>query len=356
MNIIFIQNRPTKAGAQHALKRLVTSDLMKKHKIVIITSEKGWLTNELKKFEHIKIIIEKFPSSRSLTAKIFKNKFWAKKIVNKLNNLNIYPHIIQANEYIENLLAYELSKYYKDCKSAVFFRSALMTKRDFYKYKCDKSNIKIAVSDELKNRITLYYKGIINVVYDFLYDKEFFPPKKRSLFFPKRILIIGNPHPNKGWNIALEALEMFNKKYPNVIKELYFTGIPKDKENFKSINNIKYIFKKYDNLSVKARKFDLVISPSKYESFGLANVETLAAGVILLASKRGVVKDILPKEFLFEPNKYELFKRLEYIFRYWSNLNFDLDIIQNIIKTKFSENNVEKLLNIYKGLNWTKKE
>lgn len=357
MNVIFIQSRATKAGAQHALKRLISSELMRKHTVVVITSERGWLTEGLEKFNHVKIIVEKFPSSRSLSAKLFKNRLWARKIINRLNNLNIYPHIIHANEYIENLFVYELSKYYKDCKSAVFLRSDLMTKKDFYKYKCNKNDIKIAVSDELKNKIGLYYEGIVNVVYDFLYEEEFFPPKKRSLYFPKKLLVIGNPHPNKGWDIAIESLNMFNKKYPNIINEIYFTGVPKNENYYKSIDGVKYIFKKYDILSIKAREFDLVISPSKYESFGLANIEILAAGVMLLASKRGVVKDILPKKFLFEPNKDELFNKLEYIYKYWNCLDFNLDIIQKKIKDKFSENNIKKLLNIYyKGLNWSKKE
>jgi glycosyltransferase involved in cell wall biosynthesis len=285
MNVIFIQSRATKAGAQHALKRLISSELMRKHTVVVITSERGWLTEELEKFNHVKIIVEKFPSSRSLSAKLFKNRLWARKIINRLNNLNIYPHIIHANEYIENLFVYELSKYYKDCKSAVFLRSDLMTKKDFYKYKCNKNDIKIAVSDELKNKIGLYYEGIVNVVYDFLYEEEFFPPKKRSLYFPKKLLVIGNPHPNKGWDIAIESLNMFNKKYPNIINEIYFTGVPKNENYYKSIDGVKYIFKKYDILSIKAREFDLVISPSKYdrkkerEKFGIKENQ-IAIGIL----------------------------------------------------------------------------
>jgi hypothetical protein len=39
---------------------------MRKHTVVVITSERGWLTEELEKFNHVNIIVEKFPSSRSL--------------------------------------------------------------------------------------------------------------------------------------------------------------------------------------------------------------------------------------------------------------------------------------------------
>ena len=167
-----------------------------------------------------------------------------------MKNQNLLPDIIHANEYIENILALELSKFFKNCKSAVFFRSALMKEKDFYKYKCEKNDIKIAVSDKLQKEINSYYKGNIKTVYDFLYDDEFYKPKTKSKNFPEKVLIIGNPHPNKGWDIAIDALKSFENKYPSVIKEAHFTGIPKNID-IKQTKNIKLVFnEKFENLGL----------------------------------------------------------------------------------------------------------
>ncbi len=355
MNIVYIQNRASKAGAQHALKRLVTNQKMQKHFIVVITSEKGWLTQELKKYNHIKVLVENFPSSRSLTARIYQNRTWAKRIKKRLEKLDFSPDIIQANEYIENLLTLELSGLY-GCKSAVFFRSALMKEKDFYKYRCEKNDIKIAVSDQLREEINSFYKGDVEIVYDFLNNDEFYTPKPKSRNFPKKILVIGNPHPNKGWHIAIEAIKKFAKIYPAVVEEVHFTGKPTSNTKEK-IENIKLVFnEKFKNLALSARDFDLVISPSKYESFGLANLEVLAAGVLLLSSKRGVVAKLLDEEFLFEPNIEELYKKLEHLYTNWDKIETNLDKIQKKIKKIFSDTNVAKLLDIYlKVLNWTKR-
>jgi len=52
--------------------------------------------------------------------------------------------------------------------------------------------------------------------------------------------------------------------------------------------------------------YDLVINPSRMESFGTAAIEVLAAGVPLLSSRTGVIEQVQESaEMLFPPHRPE---------------------------------------------------
>jgi alpha-1,3-rhamnosyl/mannosyltransferase len=66
-----------------------------------------------------------------------------------------------------------------------------------------------------------------------------------------------------------------------------------------------------------------VVHPSRHESFGLAPVEVLAAGVPLLCSRTGAIAEIQDDgQFLFEPGDITgLADRLAALRAQWSRLD-----------------------------------
>ncbi len=343
MNILYIQRKDTPGGAQQALKRVLNSRYLSAHRIVLVTEGKNSFFPEK---ENITVLRVNFPSSRSLLARVYKNRAWARKVAQIIRNLEFTPDIVHANEYIESLLSLELSRLLK-ATNVISLRSALMTKNDFFKYRCHLGDTLITVSQQMKNDIGNYYGGKLEIVEEFLYESEFFPDKEDLKSFPSKILVIGNPSFNKGWDIAMEAIEKLNTKFPNAVKELGFTGKIKNK---RALRGIKIVHEeKFANLAKGVREYDMVISPSRSESFGLANLETIAAGVPLLASKKGVVAEFMPKEWLFEPNSEELYNRLVFMYENRKKLKFPHEKLKEVIRTRFSEKrSMEKLLDIYR--------
>ena len=85
------------------------------------------------------------------------------------------------------------------------------------------------------------------------------------------------------------------------------------------------------------REYDLVINPSRMETFGMAAVEVLAAGVPLLSSRTGVIEDVQTNPaMLFEPaNPASLAQALRGVLEGWSGMDFGVAPAQRNIRRKF---------------------
>ena len=85
------------------------------------------------------------------------------------------------------------------------------------------------------------------------------------------------------------------------------------------------------------RGYDLVINPTRMESFGMAAIEVLAAGVPLLSSRTGVIEQVQKREeMLFPPSRpVALAAALQHLLTNWNTVDFGVARAQENIRSRF---------------------
>ncbi|MEX2129071.1 MAG: hypothetical protein WD871_12640, partial [Xanthobacteraceae bacterium] len=204
-SILFVQNRTQRAGAQTCLARLLRHDGMRRWSPMLLCSGGGWLVEECARYG-VPVVEEGFPSSRSIPARLYGNNAFGRRIAGKLDAQSARPAIVHANDHTEGLLALELAKRL-GARSAIFVRSPSMTRRDYFKYRCDRYDFISAVGDEIQARVQAWHAGReIALIHDGIYAEEFGPPRPKSAGPPSRVLAIGSALEWKGWADLTEAL------------------------------------------------------------------------------------------------------------------------------------------------------
>jgi len=306
MKLLILQERAHKAGAQYAILRTLRTEAFQKIKPCVILGEKGWLSEQFD-INGINYLVEPFPSSRSLSGKILKNRQFTKKVIQQLPNLP--PEIIIANDHGESLLALEIAKQFNS-KTAAFLRTPGMSERDFLKYKCDRFDLILTIGEELTQRVQSWHpSGNIHATFDGIEDDEFTPTPPISDSFPTHWLIIGGAAPRKGWQDFAEALRIAEKNpdFPTISCD-FTSDAPSrsDEQNNMELDlprRAEFNFiGKVDNLATTAQHYGLCVHPSRAETFGLAAAEIIAAGIPLLASNTGILPRIQSiSHMTFEP-------------------------------------------------------
>lgn len=235
-------------------------------------------------------------------------------------------------------------------------------KRNVYKYFDCNTDCFIAVSEAVKD----YYsnKGIskdkIRVIYDGIdIDKIL---KKDTLNDNKyRIVMLSNIAENKGQIQLIEAINMMPTEVKNKISvDFYGTGstnyisfLKKIVEKY-SLNN-QIIFKGYQqNVYEVLKDYDIGVTLSKVEGFGLVTVEYMAAGLCTIVSDTGANKEIINDKIdglIYRYNDYNDLK--EKILQVVNNPLFANKIVQNAqikIKNFSKEENVNNIQKTYKEI------
>jgi len=349
--IIYLQRRAHKAGAQSALARLLKHPAAVPWNPVLVCSETGWLTRELEK-SGVRVLVQPFPSSRSLAGRLWLNHAFALSVRRRLMEENLVPVLVHANDHAESLLALALSKICK-MPSVLHLRSGGMTRSDWEKYACSRHAHIIAVGDELKQRAQAWHpSGTIHCIYDGLAGDEFAPPKPRPAVFPGRLLVLGSPDAGKGWSDLVEALaQLDNETLPPM--EFHFPADDSEKtrkiftRQFASRFSFRFLGR-IENFQEALRQYDLAINPSRFESFGLAALETLAQGVPLVSSRVGVIERVIKQpEYLFAPGQpADMANALRRLVKNWAALPFDTTGCQQRIRELFLIDRTWKELNL----------
>lgn len=86
-----------------------------------------------------------------------------------------------------------------------------------------------------------------------------------------------------------------------------------------------------------ATQYDLVINPSRNESFGMAAIEVLAAGVPLLSSRTGVIEKVQRNpEMMFAPrDPQSLANAFGNLLARWNETDFGVAEAQTRIRERF---------------------
>ena len=355
--ILFIQRRSSKAGAQTALLRLIVHPRLLRLRPVVVSASPGWLTEQCQR-AGIPAIIEPFPSSRSLIGRLYANRSFARRILHRLKQAGYWPGLVQANDHLEGLLGLSVAKA-AGVPAVVFLRSSEMTKRDFIKYGCHRFDWIGAAGDELAEKAREWLvRGKVDVLYDGLGEDDFFPPKTKSRTFPRKLLVVGSPSHYKGWQDFSQAILVLEQDPEFPALECDFTGEPPDphrndmqlgrtrRATFNFIGRV-------NDLPRFVRQYDLAIHPSREESFGLAPLEILAAGVPLICTRTGVIAKVhANSQLLCSPHDPDdLASVLRGAWKYWDSLDPALISSQRLIRRFFHLNQmVEGFLGVYRRL------
>lgn len=339
--VLYIQNRTHRAGAQTCLMRLLRHETIKQWKPVLVCAPGGWLPAECARYG-INVIEQEFPRSRSLAGRLFGNRAFAAQVAQKLEPHGLKPSIVHANDHQEGLLGLLLARRF-DAKRAMFLRSPGMNESDYRKYRCGEYEFLSAVGDEFRARAQGWERNCkIDLIYDGIYEDEFAPLKSKPSSPPKKILVVGSPLDWKGWADLTAALHSLAQKGVALPAEFDFTGVRPDPAN--NDLNLERLTKTRCNFlgRVEAfrelvRRYDLVINPSRMETFGMAAIEVLAAGVPLLSSRTGVIEQVQQSPaMLFTPDApASLAAALENVILRWNETDFAVERGQVLIREKF---------------------
>lgn len=335
--LLFLQNRTHRAGAQTCLARILGNPHMNS-RVSLLCSESGWLTRECTRLG-VPFAVERFPTSRTLLSRAFGNAAFALRAAKRITQAGFAPAIVHANDHIEGLLGLALAKRL-DTHSAIFLRSSAMTKRDYYKYGCDRYDLVIAVGNELHGRAQSWDANKrIELIYDGIAKEEFLPPKPKPDSSPSKILVIGNAGEAKGWGDLANAL-LILEAAGVTLPVFDFTGDASGKAYQPVLERLRVrcsFIERTEDFQSLVRNYDLVLNPSRNESFGMAAIEVLAAGVPLLSSRTGVIEQVQKNpEMLFEPNNPEaLAGALDNVLRRWNEIDFGVAVAQRVIRERF---------------------
>jgi len=271
---------------------------------------------------------------------------------------SIAPGIVHANDHLEGILSYRLAKAI-GAHSAIFLRSSAMTSSDFFKYQCDKYEMIFAVGKELYGRVRTWLPDRpIELIHDGLAEDDFSPVRPHSTEKPRQVLVIGSAQELKGWRDFFAALRILARgdSLPPVTFDLTGSQPPLDGEDAELKRLVAErcrFLGRVESFKDLVRSYELVINPSRMESFGMAAMETLAAGVPLLSSRTGAIEDIQGQaHMLFSPsNPASLAQAMQYIFAQWPYIDFGVAQAQANIRSRFTiDRTVIQLLNAYQQL------
>lgn len=338
--VLFVQNRTHRAGAQTCLMRLLRHPGLREWNPVLVCSPGGWLPAECARYG-VQVIEQEFPRSRSLSGRLFGNARFAREVADKLNARGLRPTIVHANDHQEGLLGLKLAAHF-GARTAMFLRSPKMTEDDYRKYRCGEYEFISAVGDEFRARAQGWERRRkIELIHDGIYADEFGPPKPKAPRAPDRVLVVGSPLDWKGWADMTAGLAILEEKGVSLPAAFDFTGVKPDPAN----NDLKLERLKKTRCNFLGRVeafrelvlgYDLVINPSRTETFGMAAIEVLAAGVPLLSSRSGVIEQVLAPGLLFATHDpASLAAALETVLTRWNETDFGVAQAQAAIREKF---------------------
>jgi len=344
--ILFIQNRARRAGAQVSLSRIVTSDEIRSLHPYALLGNDGWLNTYLDE-QSIPHSIQSWPSPRSLSSKLGKLSQFARRFIADLNHQNISPRAIIANDHQETLLALALARALAKTSGkpavATILRTPGMSRRDFEKYHCNHCNHIFARGEDLTARVKKWSGRDITCMLGSFTDADFHPPQAKPSEFPTQILIAGSEEPRKGFADFLEALFFIEQSEPDFqALECVFTGEkPTDAQSatiLQSPFRSQFYFEgRVDQFVNFAKNFNLAIHPSRSESFGMAPLELILAGVPTLVSTTGIIEKLnISQAWQFQPqNPTELAAKITALWKNWSQTDPETQLIQAHIREHY---------------------
>jgi glycosyltransferase involved in cell wall biosynthesis len=340
--IVFVQQRAGKSGAPVALMRLMAHPALQELHPVLLAGAEGWLTGACRQ-QGVPFVTLPFPRSRTLLARFWGNRRFAAQAKARLEAEGFGPRLVIGNDHLEGLLARALAR---ACgtPSAIFLRSSEMTRQDYLKYQCDRCEAVFSVGDFVFGHLQQWFpRGHAQLLYDGINAEEFLSPKPKAPQFPTRWLVVGSGNPDKGWQDFAAALDLLEEDPAFPALELDFTGDapthPQTNMHLERPRRSRLNFiGRQEKFRELLRQYDLVLHPSREEAFGLAMVESLAAGVPTITSRAGVIEKIQTQPELLLPcqDPAGQARAMRRLWQQWPAVDFRLAECQENIRRQFS--------------------
>lgn len=168
-----------------------------------------------------------------------------------------------------------------------------------------------------------------------IYNSNSFLPSHRTTLNHKRFVYVGSLSYNKGYDLMVDAFIEFAKKNRDWDIDIYGEGEGRIYvENSISKNNLADRMHLYDytnDIETIYSKHDVLIFPSRYEGFGIVQIEAASCGLPVIASDIPITNELI--------GKYQygtLFK--------WNNAHSLAETMLQFISSdfsKYSENAIE---------------
>jgi glycosyltransferase involved in cell wall biosynthesis len=295
MRVLFVQRKANKAGAQVCLAKTVKALRELDIYVKVITGEEGWLTSRLKEMEALAGVVT-FPSFRAPLSRWLKLGLFSRQ-VDELWTKHGPFQVIDANDTWDSLLTEWLALKWH-IPWVVHLRITSLDQRHYHKYHCHKADTAIAVSPLVYHLAGNWPHQLLEYIPEGLTEEDFFPLSNKECQFPRKIGVIGHKAVIKGWEDLATALNRVRRKGGVLPATVVFWGAvdkactSRLKEKIPA--DIEVCFPGHvDNLPEHLRNVDMVIVPSRKESYGMAMVESIAAGVPIMASRTGIVPEIM---------------------------------------------------------------
>lgn len=346
--VVYLQRKAHKAGAQTCLARLVQNPFLNRFNPTVICSEYGWLTTELER-TGVRFIVEPFPSSRSIVARLISNALFVNRVAKRLGSPGSH-FLVHGNDHQEGILTVSLARALR-AFSAITLRSSSMNKLDYTKYHCSDVNVALTVSQELMGRLNLWDpQKVFSIVSDGVYPEELTYVSREAASAPRRFVVLGSHLLWKGWRDVVDALCILRLKGVELKDFSFdFTGIQPGLENNLDLSRltgvqIRFLGHRDDFPSLLSR-YDFAIHPSRHETFGMAAVETIACGLPLISSRTGVLADLIDPALLYTPGDVnELSDKLNLVINALPPSPEILKALQKKLLSKYNINDSAKTL------------
>lgn len=339
-HIIFVQNRSKRAGAQVSLSRIVTSAEIRPLAPFVLLGDEGWL-GEFLTGRAIPHRVRSWPSPRSLAARLGGLRKFARRTMADLHEKGITAGVIIANDHQETPVALALAEAAGGIPVAVILRTPGMGERDFRKYGCGRCTLIFARGEELSHRASQWAGRDVTCMLGSFADSDFHPAKSPGPLFPSRILVAGSEEPRKGFADVIEAVKIIERSEPGFpAVEFVFTGDKTDELAALTGHPFRSCFSfvgRVKEFAAFASRFELAIHPSRSESFGMAPLELMLAGVPTMASATGIIGSMpLAVPWCFPPeNPPALAGQIVQIWKQWPEGMCDLPDLQNHIRNHY---------------------
>ncbi|HPR78270.1 MAG TPA: glycosyltransferase family 4 protein [Candidatus Limiplasma sp.] len=355
--VFFIQKSPALAGAQKSLLRLMQT-LNENYQPVLITGSEGWLATE-SCLAGIPVIVHPFPSSRSLKALLIGNRQFAREVAEECRKYELSGCLVHGNDHIQSLSALAIAKALQ-APSVLTLRTPVMTRRDFFKYGCHRHRHVVAVGHDLHQKVCGWRSSQPpQLIENGVAATEISSPIKLASTFPSSVVVPGTTKPRKGWRDLVDALVLLEKQGRGTDIEFVLLGNDYGQNVMGTVGaaRLKIFRIRHLPLSIDFKKnvstFTFAVHPTRAESFGMALVEMLAAGVPVLTSCTGIAPRIVTSpRFLFEPqNSVDMAEKLGSLMADFSGADQMVMHAQEIIRNQYCvTRTAAQYMNIYARL------
>jgi glycosyltransferase involved in cell wall biosynthesis len=306
--VYFFQSTPNLAGAQKSLSRLLVNASLQAYEPTVFISSPGWFSRFCEE-NRIRHHILAAPGPRKLGSRLLGNQRYADRIAAIIRSeAGERRVILHGNDLLEGTPVVNVARRL-GAASILTLRTPGMSRRDFEKYHCDRVDLIAAVGRELFLRIEGWSPPVpVRLVPNGLADSEFFPLKLNPRKKPERIVVLGASQPRKGWSDLLQALELLDPEALGIRPEFSFLGADYGvhmeaffREYHPSGRFVCRHLPRTPDFVETLRRHDMAIQPSRSESFGMAALEAIAAGIPLMSTRTGYVDVVMERRWLAEP-------------------------------------------------------